>query len=260
MNVDSAALFSAAQAGRRATRAGRRWSLRQIVFDHKRCLKMPLPRRLIAVMALSLSTLWMQPAWAAPDAAPDAASGAAPGAAATEAAAKLATTVCATCHGPLGAGDNPRIPRLAGQQRAYLEVQLKAFRNQSRGDHAAHEYMWAVAAKLDDKSVTALAGYFAAQKPAPGRSSVDSSGAVLGKDLFEKGRPERGLPACTSCHGVQAEGMGLFPRLAGQHGEYLFVQLQSIRNKLRESPVMHGLIKELTDDEVVALAAYLESK
>ena len=60
--------------------------------------------------------------------------------------------------------------------------------------------------------------------------------------------------------GANAEGLAVFPRLAGQHGEYLFIQLQSIRNKLRASPVMHGLIKELTDDEIVSLAAYLESK
>ena len=77
--------------------------------------------------------------------------------------------------------------------------------------------------------------------------------------MFDKGSPPRGLPACTSCHGAQAQGLAVFPRLAGQHGEYLFIQLQAIRNQLRVSPVMHGLIKELTDDEIVSLGAYLES-
>lgn len=199
----------------------------------------------LAIAALTLAPL---PTWGAPDSAT------------REAAVKLATNVCATCHGPEGRGDNPRIPRLAGQQRAYIEVQLKAFRNQSRGDRAAHEYMWGIAATLSDDVVAALADYFAAQKPATGITGGDKAAVARGKDLFEKGSPERGLPPCTSCHGANAEGLAVFPRLAGQHGEYLFLQLQAIRNKLRESPVMHGLIKDLTDDEVVSLSAYLEAK
>ena len=184
---------------------------------------------------------------------------AAPDPAIREAAVKLATNVCATCHGPQGRGDNPRIPRLAGQQRAYIEVQLKAFRNQSRGDHAAHEYMWGVAATLNDDIVAALADYFYAQTPAPVITTGNKDAIARGKELFAKGSPERGLPACGSCHGANAEGLAVFPRLAGQQSEYLFVQLQAIRYQLRVSPVMHGLIKDLTDDEVIALSAYLES-
>jgi cytochrome c553 len=185
---------------------------------------------------------------------------AAPDAATREAAAKLATNLCGTCHGPEGRGDNPRIPRLAGQQRAYIEVQLKAFRNQSRGDHAAHEYMWGVAATLSDDVVTALAEHFAALAPAAGIAGGNPEAVAKGRTLFEKGSPERGLPSCTGCHGAHAEGMAVFPRLAGQHGQYLFIQMQAIRNRLRSSPVLHGLIKELADDEIVALAAYLESR
>ena len=155
---------------------------------------------------------------------------------------------------------HPRIPRLAGQQRAYIEVQLKAFRIQSRGDHAAHEYMWGIAATLSDDVVTALADYFAEQKPAAGIAAGNKDAAARGRVLFENGSPARGVPACTGCHGAAAEGLAVFPRLAGQHGEYLFIQMQAIRNRLRDSPVMHGLIKQLTDEEIVSLAAYLESK
>lgn len=186
-----------------------------------------------------------------------------PDAATQQAAAKLAENLCATCHGADGRGDNPRLPRIAGQQRAYIEVQLKAFRSQSRGDRAAHEYMWGVASTLDDNIVAALAQYYAALAPAPGTPPQDAGEAetaAKGKLLFEKGSPQRGVAPCAACHGTNAEGMSVFPRLAGQHREYLFIQLQSIRYKLRESPVMHGLTKELTDAEIVALATYLSSK
>ncbi|MFO1217336.1 MAG: c-type cytochrome [Burkholderiaceae bacterium] len=213
------------------------------------------PGAVAAAAAASLVVLaaagLMPPAHAAPDAAT------------REAAQKLATQLCVTCHGAQGRGENPRIPRLAGQQKAYIEVQLKAFRAHTRGEPAAHETMWGVAALLSDDVVTALAEYYASQTPASGPAAgavADAAAIAKGRVLFDKGSPERGLPACAGCHGANAEGLAVFPRLAGQHAQYLFIQLQAIRHKLRASPVMHGLIKELADDEIVALAAYLESK
>lgn len=185
---------------------------------------------------------------------------AAPDAAARETARQLATEVCSTCHGAGGRGDNPRVPRIAAQQRQYLVAQLKAFRDRSRGDYAAHESMWNVAAKLSDDAVAALADYFAAQRPAPTVAATNPDAAAKGRRLFERGSAERGLPACSGCHGAHAEGNAAFPRLAGQHSEYLFIQLQAIRSMVRASPVMHGLIKDLTDDEIVSLSAYLQSK
>lgn len=202
----------------------------------------------VALATLALLTLATPHAQAAPDAAT------------RQAAIKLAENLCATCHGAQGRGDNPRIPRLAGQQRAYLDVQLKAFRSQSRNDPAAHEYMWGVAATLSDDIVAALAEYFSAQSPAAGSPPTDAKLAAAGKLLFEQGSPDRGAPPCTGCHGMNAEGMAVFPRLAGQHSEYLYIQLKLIQNKLRESPVMHGLIKQLHGDEISAVVTYLQSK
>jgi cytochrome c553 len=183
-----------------------------------------------------------------------------PDAASRQAAVKLAENLCATCHGAQGRGDNPRIPRLAAQQRAYIEVQLKAFRSQSRNDPAAHEYMWGIASTLNDDIVAALAEYFSAQAPAASSAPTDAKLAATGKQLFEQGSPDRGAPPCTGCHGLNAEGMAVFPRLAGQHSEYLYIQLKLIQNKLRESPVMHGLIKQLRGDEMTAVATYLQSR
>jgi cytochrome c553 len=185
---------------------------------------------------------------------------AAPDAATRQAAVKLAENLCASCHGAQGRGENPRIPRIAGQQRAYIEVQLKAFRSQSRNDPAAHEYMWGIASTLNDDIVTGLAEYFSSQTPAASTPPTDAKLAAAGKQLFEQGSPERGAPPCTGCHGMNAEGMAVFPRLAGQHSEYLYIQLKLIQNKLRESPVMHGLTKQLSGDEINAVVTYLQSK
>jgi cytochrome c553 len=174
--------------------------------------------------------------------------------------AKLVSSTCVTCHGLEGRGDNPRIPRLAGQQRAYLTLQLKAFRAQTRSDPAAHEYMWAVASELSDNTVAGLAAYYSGQAPGVSTDPIDAKTAARGKQLFEQGSPERGAPPCQGCHGLNAEGQGVFPRLAGQHREYLYIQLMLIQNKLRGSPVMHGLITQLQHDELSAVASYLQSR
>jgi cytochrome c553 len=72
--------------------------------------------------------------------------------------------------------------------------------------------------------------------------------------------PSRNIVACANCHGKDAEGAVIFPRLAGQHAAYLMRQLQVIQGQLRASPVMHGIIKELKPEEMKAVAAFLQSK
>ena len=165
---------------------------------------------------------------------------------------------CGTCHGVNGRSVSPTFPNLAGQTATYIEAQLKAFKDQSRADPDAQAYMWGMASQLSDTTITALAGYFAAQPAAPGRGG-NSTLISQGKRLFEEGVPARQIPPCASCHGAHAEGLAFFPRLAGQHAPYLLKQLLVIQSVLRTAPVMHGVIKDLTKDQMLALVAYLES-
>ncbi|MBV8634249.1 MAG: cytochrome c4, partial [Burkholderiaceae bacterium] len=131
-----------------------------------------------------------------------------------------AAQVCSNCHGRSGNSTSPNFPRLAGQQAAYLEAQLKAFRNHQRSDLAGSEYMWGLSKNLSDEQIKGLAEYYAKQVPAS--NNVDDSGeAALGKTIFENGIPAKETPACQSCHGPKGEGMATFPRLASQHSAYL---------------------------------------
>jgi cytochrome c553 len=165
---------------------------------------------------------------------------------------------CGTCHGVNGRSVSPTFPNLAGQTATYIEAQLKAFKDQSRADPDAQAYMWGMASQLSDTTIGALAGYFAAQPAAPGRGG-NSTLISQGKRLFEEGVPARQIPPCASCHGAHAEGLASFPRLAGQHAPYLLKQLIVIQSVLRTAPVMHGVIKDLTKDQMLAVVAYLES-
>ena len=184
---------------------------------------------------------------------------AAPDKAVQQAAATKATELCSACHGPGGNSISPTFPRLAGQQEQYVENQLKAFRSRTRAEPDAHDFMWGIAAPLSDTMIKGLAWYFSSQPPVHGKSA-DSALMAKGKDLFDKGVPSKQIPACVSCHGNNGEGMGEFPRLAGQHAVYLVKQLTVIQNALRAAPVMHGIVKELNQGEMEAVAAYLESK
>lgn len=71
--------------------------------------------------------------------------------------AKAKATTCAACHGQNGVSSNEMWPNLAGQKKAYLLKQLKAFKSAERKDPT----MNAMAAPLTDEEMEALAGYFA---------------------------------------------------------------------------------------------------
>jgi cytochrome c553 len=165
---------------------------------------------------------------------------------------------CGVCHGINGRSVSPTFPNLAAQMAPYIELQLHAFKDQSRADPDAQAYMWGMAAQLSDPIISGLANYFASQPAAPG-TAANTALITQGKHVFEEGVPARQIPPCASCHGAQAQGMAIFPRLAGQHAPYLLKQLLVIQSVLRVAPVMHGVIKDLSKDQMQAVVAYLES-
>ena len=175
-----------------------------------------------------------------------------------QAAAKMAVQVCSNCHGPAGNSASPVFPILAGQQMLYLEAQIKAFRSKTRSDPEAHDYMWGMATPLDDQLVSGLAEYYAKQTPTPGKAG-NSALIAKGKSIYTDGDVTHGVLACAGCHGVNAEGVAVFPRLAGQHGAYIMRQIQVIQKQLRDAPIMHGVVKNLSDDQVKAVAEYIQS-
>lgn len=178
---------------------------------------------------------------------------------ADQAARKVAGSICASCHGPGGVSTSPVFPRLAGQQELYLVAQLKAFKAKTRGEQDAHDYMWGMATLLEDSVIEGLARYYSTQKPGPGIAG-DPQLIARGKTLYEKGDSSRNVVACSTCHGEAAQGTAIFPRLAGQHAAYVVRQLEVIQGKFRDSPVMHGVIKELDANDMKAVAEYVQSK
>jgi cytochrome c553 len=165
--------------------------------------------------------------------------------------------ICSSCHGLYGQSISPRFPNLAGQQREYLEAQLKNFQTKSsRGEQDAHTFMFGMAAKLTDADITTLAAYYAGL-PAAVAQPGDPADAKAGKAIYENGIDALNVPACQSCHGAQAEGAGAIPRLAAQHPDYVEKQLTAFAANVRANEMMHDNSKNLTPDEIRELAAYI---
>ncbi|HYL71930.1 MAG TPA: c-type cytochrome [Candidatus Dormibacteraeota bacterium] len=173
-------------------------------------------------------------------------------------ATRLAIGVCGSCHGPQGNSTLPKYPRLAGQNEHYLAAQLRSFRGQTRGDPDAVGYMWGMANNLDDATIDALAAYYTKQTALSGRAG-DAALVARGREIYANGVAASGVPACQSCHGAAGQGMGEFPRLAGQHAQYVLKQLASFQSNLRNVAVMHGVAASLQTPQMEAVAAYLQT-
>ena len=167
--------------------------------------------------------------------------------------------MCSSCHGPEGRSVSPTFPRLAGQQNVYLVTQLKAFRDHTRADPHAHTYMWGMAARLSDPTIDGLAAYYASETPVTGTPG-DAVVIAAGKAIYEDGIPDHNVPACAGCHGDHAQGMDAFPRLAGQHSSYLEGQLAAFASNARANETMHDNSKNLTDNQIGQLSAFLAAE
>ena len=174
---------------------------------------------------------------------------------------QYAERVCAACHGHRGDSISPAFPRLAGQQEEYLKVQLRAFRDRTRGDPMAQAYMWGMSAQLNREMINGLARYYAVQKPVAGKPG-DPTLMQKGQAIFERGLPAANVQPCATCHGKNAQGDAGTPRIAGQHAEYLVKQLVLFKSQLRaEAPavLMHAVSGSMSFDQIEAVAAYLAS-
>lgn len=178
-------------------------------------------------------------------------------------ASTTALQVCANCHGARGVSTSPNFPNLAAQTEPYLVQQLTGYRAHSRSDPEGFEYMWGLSAHLSDAQIQGLASYFSHLSAPAGNVDHVGTPALLaeGKTIFEQGISAAGVPACSSCHGAHAEGMESFPRLAGQHADYLMKQLRVFQNtdQRPEGAAMKVVTHNLSAENIVSVASYLET-
>lgn len=169
--------------------------------------------------------------------------------------------VCASCHGGDGNSSQPMNPNLAGQHAEYIYKQLMDFKEQGgRPAERNNPIMSGMVAPLADEDMRNLAAYFQAQKPKPG-SARHADLVKIGEAIFRGGILAKGVPACAGCHSPNGAGVpAQFPRLAGQHAEYVETQLKAFRAGDRANDpnnMMRGVAARLDDREIKAVAEYI---
>ena len=176
------------------------------------------------------------------------------------AAGQAKSAVCAACHGLDGNSVVPNWPKIAGQHEDYLVRHIQLIKSGAR----MVPEMAAITPGLSEQDIEDISAFFASQVNNGG--VADENKVELGERIYRAGNAESGVPACMACHGPAGEGNPLagYPALAGQHSVYTAKALTRFRagenwgEKDAQSQVMNGSAARLTDEEIEAVASYVQ--
>lgn len=178
-------------------------------------------------------------------------------------AGKAKSITCAACHGSDGNSQLTNYPKLAGQHQKYLHKQLTDLKlgASSGGQQGRYDpVMSAMAMPLSEQDIADLAAYFSSL---PISSNTTPPEVVeKGRVLYSAGDASRSLTACIACHGPRGNGSELsgFPKISGQHADYIKAQLQKFRASTRSNDMnemMRDIAHKLTDADIDTLSQYV---
>ncbi|MFC5079257.1 Cytochrome c4 precursor [Vibrio thalassae] len=178
-------------------------------------------------------------------------------------AGKAKSQTCVACHGTDGNSQLTMYPSIAGQHAKYIEKQLKDLKlgMTSSGKQGRYDpVMSGMAMPLTEQDMADLAAYYSSMPLAP--NSTPENVVDQGKVLYMAGDSERGITACIACHGPRGNGTELsgFPKISGQHAEYVKAQLEKFRSGDRANDMnamMRDIAKKLNDDDIDTLSKYV---
>jgi len=172
---------------------------------------------------------------------------------------------CASCHGAKGNSAIPANPNLAAQPHEYLAKQLADFKVKEgaktparNGPDGSPTPMTAMAGPLTDEDMRNVAAYLSEQALEQPATAGHKDLVELGQRIWRGGLPERGVPACASCHAANGAGIpGQYPRLSGQFPSYIEEQLKLFRGGQRaNSEPMQQIADRMSDADIKAVSDY----
>jgi cytochrome c553 len=167
--------------------------------------------------------------------------------------------MCLGCHNIIGYQASfpevHKVPMIAGQNAAYIVAALTEYKKGER----KHPTMRAIAGSLSEQDIADVAAFYEQQGKGEAAPKTASQPAPEVAALLAKG-------ACASCHGANFSMPidGSYPKLAGQHPDYLFVALKAYQTQEnpqvgRGNPVMSAQVKQFNHAELKAIAQYISS-
>jgi cytochrome c553 len=165
-------------------------------------------------------------------------------------AGKKKAEACAACHGVDGNAVATMFPTLAGQNARYLYLQLKDYKEGRR----QNPMMSAMAANLAKEDMQDLAAYFASQKQQRSTFKADPVRIKAGAAKAEES-------LCAMCHMGGMSGQNEIPRVAGQHPDYVLMQLKNFKSRERHNDAgnMTSLAQTLSENDMENLAHWISS-
>lgn len=164
-------------------------------------------------------------------------------------AGKVKAYTCTGCHGIPGYKNTyPQydVPKLGGQNAAYIKAALEAYQSGQR----RHATMNSHAEGLSAEDIADIAAWLA---------SLPAGEAGPARRNAEAGR-DKSTP-CQACHGDTGIAVdAMYPSLAGQHASYLAKALKDYRDGERVNPLMSGFAANLTDQDIADLSAWFASQ
>ncbi|WP_296749959.1 cytochrome c [Thiobacillus sp.] len=89
--------------------------------------------------------------------------------------------------------------------------------------------------------------------------ALGTSLAAQAKGDYEAGKAKSAT--CAACHGVDGiSEVASFPKLAGQHRDYLYHVLKDYQSGKRKNPIMAGQVQNLSDTDMLDLAMYFSKQ
>lgn len=170
---------------------------------------------------------------------------------------------CFACHGQDGNSAAATFPKLAGQSARYLSKQIHDIKSGTRAVPA----MAGQTDNLSEQDIDDIAAYFASKTASVNQAKKDL--VAKGEQIFRGGIREKGVPACSACHSPDGAGNASagFPRLGGQHADYVATQLRAYRAAADgdasgrstdgDTKPMRSVAARLSDSEIAALANYV---
>jgi cytochrome c553 len=154
-------------------------------------------------------------------------------------------TSCGRCHGVDGLGrESAAFPKLAGQRPLYLAASLEGFARGGR--HSG--IMEPIAAGLSSEQMRELSRYYGSLKaPLPSPLPQQVAPAIeRGEAIAQRGIPNQRVPACADCHGPSDTPRNpIYPVLAGQHADYLALQLTLFKQEQRGGTAYAHLMRHV---------------
>lgn len=175
---------------------------------------------------------------------------------------------CAACHGADGNSPTPMFPKLAGLGEKYL---LKQLMDIKAGDRVVPE-MTGLLDSMSEQDMADIAAFFdskpmqlsgSTELTVKVGSGIEVDGLKLGEKVYRAGVASVGAPACTGCHSPRGQGNAPagYPRLSGQHADYIEKQLKAFRAGERvndgEPQTMRQVAERLSDAEIKAVSNYI---